>query len=635
MRYKKMYEDSIINPNGFWLEQAKQIDWFRFPEKILNLEADGLSKWYEGGTLNTCYLAVDYHVNNGRENQPAIIYDSPVTGRKQILTYQELLEKVKRTAGMLRHLGVQKGDRVIIYMPLVPETIIGMLACARIGAVHLVVFGGFAAQELAIRIDDATPKVMLTAAGGIEVNKKIPYKPIVDEALELAKHKLDHVVLLKRNGFDFKMKAERDIDWQKLYEKSSDADYIELESTDPLYIIYTSGTTGKPKGVLRDNGGHAVAMWFSMKYIYDMKPGEVYWAASDVGWVVGHSYIVYAPLMYGCTTVLYEGKPIKTPDAGSFWRVIDEHKVNVLFTAPTAFRAIRREDPEGELIHQYDISSLKTLFLAGERCDVSTLQWLEKQLGIPVIDHWWQTESGWPMVSQMTGLGLSPVKPGSVAFPVCGYDIHIFDQNGHDLGPNEEGALVIKYPLPPGTFPNLWNDTPRFLKSYSSQFPGYFFSGDGAYKDDDGYIFITGRMDDIINVAGHRLSTAEMEEIVSSNPKVAECAVIGIEDELKGQIPIGFVVLKEGVETTDDELAKELAQKVREQIGPVACYKQTYIVNRLPKTRSGKILRKTLRFIADGKPITAQSIIEDKTVIDEMIDLMKSKEIGVFANVPV
>ena len=621
--YHDLYRQSIQDPEGFWKAQAEQIPWFSFPETILSKDENDLYRWYRGGKLNTSYLALDYHVENGRGEQPALIYDSPVTNSRRSYTYRQLRDEVALVAGMLRSLGVEKGDRVIIYMPMIPETVFAMLACARIGAIHSVVFGGFAARELAIRIDDAQPKVLLTASGGMEISKIIPYKPLVDQALREAKHPVEKVVVFQRDFVQADMQDGRDLDWMALRETTAPADYVELDATDPLYIIYTSGTTGKPKGVVRDNGGHAVAMKFSMQHIYGIEPGEVYWAASDVGWVVGHSYIVYAPLLHGCTTILFEGKPIKTPDAGTFWRVIEEHGVNVFFTAPTAFRAIVKEDPGAKLKAGRDLSSLRYLFLAGERCDVSTLHWLEEKLGIPVIDHWWQTESGWPMIANMAGVELLPVKPGSAAKPVCGYDCRVVNEKGQELGPNEEGALIIRYPLPPGTLPNLWQDTDRFVGSYLRLFPGYYFSGDGAYRDDDGYIFITGRMDDIINVAGHRLSTAAMEEVIAAHPAVAECAVIGVDDQMKGQIPLGFVVLKDGFDLTEEALEQELIQMVRKEVGPVAAFKRAIVVKRLPKTRSGKILRKIMRAIADDKPFNFPSTIEDATVLPEIEQVMK------------
>jgi len=625
MSYQSTFEKSIREPESFWKAQAEAIDWFQFPEKILFKDENELYRWYGRGKLNTAYLCLDRHVAAGRGDQVAIYYDSPVTGVKAQITYNALLSEVSRFAGVLKNLGVEKGDRVVIYMPMIPQTVIAMLACARLGAVHSVVFGGFAPRELAIRIDDAKPKLLLTATAGIEINKVIEYMPIVEEAWALAAHKPQNCVVWQREIGSYTPVEGRDLDWNALLSKAEPASWVEVEATDPLYILYTSGTTGRPKGVVRDNGGHAVALRFSMENIYGMKPGEVFWAASDVGWVVGHSYIVYGPLIYGCSTILYEGKPVRTPDAGAFWRVIDEYKVRALFTAPTAIRAIKKEDPEGKLVKAYDLSQFRYLFLAGERCDVATLHWSEELLGKPVIDHWWQTESGWPMLANSVGLELLPVKPGSVTKPVCGFNIQVVDTNGRQLPPNQEGIVVVKLPLPPGNLPNLWNDTDRFKHSYLDPYPGYFFSGDGGYTDEDGYVYITGRIDDIINVAGHRLSTAAMEEVVASHPAVAECAVIGVQDQMKGEVPLGFVVLKAGVAMDEAQLEKELVALVRERVGPVAFFKQALVVKRLPKTRSGKILRKIMRHMADGQEFAMPSTIEDASVLPELEESMRER----------
>lgn len=628
MTYQEFYDRSMSEPEVFWKEQAEAVSWFKKPGQILSKDEDGLYRWYQGGQLNTAYLALDYHVEKGRGQQVALYYDSPVTGTKQAYTYRELLDAVSLFAGLLKARGVEKGDTVIIYMPMIPQAAIAMLACARLGAIHSVVFGGFAPHELAIRIDDARPKYLLAASCGIEIDKAIDYVKIINEALEEAKHQPEGCIIYQRPQLKAPLKEGRDFDWESLLARAEPAGYVPVEATDPLYILYTSGTTGRPKGVVRDNGGHAVAMKFSMQYIYDALPGDVYWAASDVGWVVGHSYIVYAPLIQGCSTILYEGKPVKTPDAGAFWRVIREYGVKVFFTAPTAFRAIKKEDPDGELKKKYDTGSLKYLFLAGERCDVATLEWSGKLLNVPVIDHWWQTESGWPMLANMVGVEMLPIRPGSAGKPVCGYNLKVVSPDGESLPPMQEGAVVIRLPLAPGCLPNLWNDTARFLNSYMSPYPGYYFTGDGGYIDQDGYVFITGRIDDIINVAGHRLSTSEMEEVVASHPAVAECAVIGVEDQMKGQIPVGFVVLKGGVEMGEAELEKELVQMVRNKVGPVASFKKVAVVQRLPKTRSGKILRRIMRFIADGKAYSPPSTIEDMTVLPELEGLMKEKHIG-------
>lgn len=624
MSYKSFYQDSITHPEKFWREQAKQIHWFEESKEILSKDEKGLYRWYKGGRLNTAYLALDYHVENGRADQVALYYDSPVTGTEQSFTFRELRDEVARFAGLLRGQGVEKGDTLIIYMPMIPQTVIAMLACARLGAVHSVVFGGFAARELAIRIDDAKPKLLLTASGGLEIKRVVDYMEIVDAALKEAKHQPAACIVYQRAFLRAPLTEGRDYDWENLLTSAKPVDCVSVGALDPLYILYTSGTTGVPKGIVRDNGGHAVAMKFSMQYVYGLTPGETYWAASDVGWVVGHSYIVYGPLIHGCSTILYEGKPIRTPDAGAFWRVIEQYKVSVFFTAPTAFRAIKKEDSKGEWKKKYDISSLRYIFLAGERCDVNTLEWLGKLTGAPIIDHWWQTESGWPMLCNMVGVEELPVKPGSVAKTVCGYDIRILDPFGKETPVNEEGTVLIRLPLPPGCLPTLWNNTERFIEAYLTPFPGYFFSGDGGYKDEDGYLFITGRIDDIINVAGHRLSTATMEEVIADYKAVAECAVIGVYDELKGQIPVGFVVLKGEYENMEEAaLEKELVQMVRRRLGPVAAFKKVVKTRRLPKTRSGKILRKIMRAMADGKDFKPPSTIEDMSVLGELEEVMK------------
>lgn len=591
MTYTDIYRRSLEDPTGFWGEAASLVDWYQTPRQILDDTNPPFYRWYPDGVLNTCYNALDRHVAGGRADQLALVYDSPVTGVVQTFTFSQLRDRVAKVAGALTSLGLGKGDRVIIYMPMVPEAVMAMLACARIGAIHSVVFGGFAAKELATRIDDAQPKVIVSASCGIEAGRIVEYKPLLDGAIELASHKPEATLILQRPQLEAPLVAGRDHDWDEVVDAASPVDCVPVAATDPLYILYTSGTTGQPKGVVRDNGGHAVALTWSMKNIYGVDPGEVYWAASDVGWVVGHSYIVYAPLLHGCTTILYEGKPVGTPDPGAFWRVISQHGVSVLFTAPTAFRAIKRDDPNGEYIGRYDLSRFRTLFLAGERCDPDTLHWAEQHLGVPVIDHWWQTETGWPIASNPVGIEMLPVKPGSPTVAVPGYDVRILDENQAELPAGEIGAIVIKLPLPPGTLPTLWNADERYVESYLSRFPGYYLTSDAGFKDEDGYLSIMSRIDDIINVAGHRLSTGAMEEVLASHPDVAECAVIGIADELKGQVPVGFAVLKAGVEQSHEEIAGQLVAMVRDQIGPVAAFKTALIVNRLPKTRSGKILR--------------------------------------------
>jgi propionyl-CoA synthetase len=630
MNYTDIYNASILQPENFWKEQADAIEWYKKPETILSNDKNGYPLWYEDGELNICYLALDKHINDGHGEQVALIYDSPVTQVVKKYTFLEVKTEVAKLAGGMQSLGLKKGDTAVIYMPMIPQAAFAMLACARIGVTHSVVFGGFAPHELAIRIDDCKPRVILTASSGIEIDRLIAYKPLVDEAIELANHKPKKVVVFNRKlGARVPFK-KYDVDYDALVYGSEEVPCISLNATHPLYVLYTSGTTGKPKGIVRDTGGYAVALQFSMQKIYDVQAGDVFWAASDVGWVVGHSFIVYGPLINRNTTLIFEGKPIKTPDASTFWRMIDEHKVNVMFTAPTAIRAIKKEDPNGDFIKQYDLSSLKIQFLAGERCDVATLEWYREHIPIPAIDHWWQTESGWPMIANMMGLEYLPIKPGSVGKAVCGYDIKIFGENGTELGPNEEGYVVLKLPLPPGTLLDLWKDNPRFKAGYLDKFPGYYFSGDGGFKDEEAYVFITGRVDDVINVAGHRLSTAEMEEIVASHPVVAECAVIGINDELKGQTPLALVVTKHGEQMEHYQLEQEVIKLVRQQIGAVASLRNVVIVERLPKTRSGKILRKLMRSIADGDDFQIPSTIDDESIVGEIIEVLTKYQIGFY-----
>ena len=633
MRYDDLYRLSIENPIVFWRQRINLIDWYEKPSQILTQTDEGLYQWYAGGKLNTSYLALDYHINQGRGEQVALIYDSPVTDTKKSYTYLQLRDEVARFAGVLKNQGVTKGDRVIIYMPMIPETAIAMLATARLGAIHSVVFGGFAPNELAVRIDDAQPKVLVTASCGIEFSNIIKYQPLVEKALELSTHPPEQVIIYQRPQCLGEMKAGRDSDWEELMRQASPADPVPVDATDPLYILYTSGTTGKPKGVVRDNGGHAVALKFSMKAIYNINPGEVYWAASDVGWVVGHSYIVYAPLLHGCTTILYEGKPVKTPDAGAFWRVIEEHQVSAFFTAPTAFRAIRKEDPDAHLKRKYDISYLRTLFLAGERLDPPTYDWLSNVLDIPVIDHWWQTETGWPIVANMMGIEPRLVKSGSATVPVPGFKVEVLDDDGKIVGDRKSGNIVIKRPLPPGCLQNLWQNTERYHESYLQTFEGYYLTGDGGYIDEDGYIFIMGRVDDVINIAGHRLSTGIMEELIGSHPAIAECAVLGIDDDLKGQIPVGVVVLKDGVETDHKQLESEIVQLIRKEIGPIASFKKAMVVKRLPKTRSGKILRKTMRKLAVEEQIVTPATIDDHTILAEIRTALREHRVGQYANI--
>lgn len=629
MTYNEFYQKSINRPEIFWTEHANQLDWFKPPKTILSKDANGYNQWFQDGELNLSYLCIDKHIKNGFGNQNAIIYDSPVTNIKQHITFNMLHEHVSKLAGGLLSLGLNKGDTCIIYMPMIPQAIYAMLACARIGVIHSVVFGGFAPHELAIRIDDCKPKAIITASNGIEIERIIPYKPFVDEAILKAKNKPEHVIVFDRElGVEIPKKSY-DVDYVELVQKSTPAQAFTLKSTHPSYILYTSGTTGTPKGIIRDTGGYATALKFSMNYVYGVDEGDTFWAASDVGWVVGHSYIVYGPLLNRNTTVLFEGKPIKTPDASTFWRVISEHNVKVMFTAPTAIRAIKKEDPNGKLLEQFDMSCLKYQFLAGERCDVATLTWTEQHLNVPVIDHWWQTESGWPMLANMVGVELQQVKPGSAGFPVCGYDIQILNDDGDPVAAGVEGYVSVKLPLPPGTLSSLWGNPERFKMGYLNRFPGYYFSGDGGYKDEDGYVFITGRVDDIINVAGHRLSTAEMEEIVASHGSVAECAVFGVHCDLKGQKPLGLIVLKSGINSEEQAIRKEIIHEVRQEIGAVASFKDVFVVNRLPKTRSGKILRKLLRNIADEQQYNIPSTIDDVAIIDEIKSVYQTHQIGI------
>ncbi|HEX9032951.1 MAG TPA: propionyl-CoA synthetase [Streptosporangiaceae bacterium] len=617
-RYVQEFSRSMADPRGFWGDAARLIDWYGEPEVVLDDARPPFYRWFAGGTMNTCFNALDRHVRDGRGDQAALIYDSPVTGSGRTFSYSELLGEVAQFAGVLRGAGVGRGDRVVIYLPMIPEAVIAMLACARIGAVHSVVFGGFAAHELALRIDDAAPKVIVSASCGIEVTRVIEYKPILDRAIELATRKPDRCVIVQRPQATAAMAPGRDLDWNEAMAAAEPADCVPVAATDPLYILYTSGTTAKPKGVVRDNGGHAVALAWSMRNIYDTGAGEVFWAASDVGWVVGHSYIVYGPLLAGCTTVLYEGKPVGTPDAGAFWRVVAEHRVKALFTAPTAIRAIKKEDPAGHLAAAHDLSSLAYLFLAGERLDPETYKWAGAMLGIPVIDHWWQTETGWPVAANPMGLEPMPTKAGSPTKPMPGFDVRVVDSDGADAGPGVTGDIVIRLPLPPGCLPTLWNDDERFVSSYLARHAGSYATGDGGFRDADGYLYVMGRVDDVINVAGHRLSTGEMEEVLASHPAVAECAVIGVQDELKGQVPRGLVVLKAGVLTDPADVAAELVQLVRDQIGAVAALRQVDVVAALPKTRSGKILRKTMRGIADGREEPVPSTIDDPAVLDSL-----------------
>ena len=623
--YDETYARSMKDPNGFWAAAAEDIHWDRRWDRVFDDSRRPFYRWFEGGEMNTCYNALDLHVDRGRGKQRALVYDSPVTGTVRTYTYFELRDAVALCAGMLRRQGIGKGDRVLIYMPMVPEAVIAMLACARLGAIHSVVFGGFASNELAKRIDDAKPKLIVSASCGIEINRVIPYKPLLDGAIEMAQHKVQRCVILQRPQETAPMVRGRDLDWNEALAGASPVECVPVAATDPLYILYTSGTTGIPKGVVHDNGGHAVALKWSMNAVYGMGAGECFWAASDIGWVVGHSYIVYAPLLRGCTTILYEGKPVGTPDPGAFWRVIADHGVNALFTAPTAFRAIKKEDPNGTHIGKYDLSRFRTLFLAGERCDPDTLHWAEERLRVPVVDHWWQTETAWPIAANCVGLGMLPVKPGSPTKPVAGYDVRVLSEENQEMAPGQIGSIAIRLPLPPGCLPTLWNNDAGYEKSYLTKHPGHYLTGDAGFKDADGYVYIMSRVDDIINVAGHRLSTGAMEEVLAGHPDVAECAVVGVADEIKGEVPVGFVVTKAGVARDEGDIVRELVDKVRERIGPVASFKTALVVKRLPKTRSGKILRGTMKKIADGQEYVAPATIDDPVILAEITEALGAR----------
>ena len=616
--YDEIYARSIADPEGFWGDAAEDVFWYRKWDKVLDRSREPLYTWFSGAVTNSCYNALDLHIEKGRGEQKALIYDSPLAGIVRSYTYRELRDEVARFAGVLLNEGVGKGDRVIIYMPMVPEAVISMLACARIGAIHSVVFGGFAAPELAKRINDAKPKLVVSASCGLEPGRVIAYKPLLDEAIELSETKPERCIILQRPQVTAPLTPGRDVDYDAAMAVARPAACVPVAATDPLYILYTSGTTGIPKGVMRDNGGHLVSLKWSMKYIYGVEPGEVYWAASDIGWVVGHSYIVYAPLFHGCTTILYEGKPVGTPDPGAFWRVISQHKVAVLFTAPTAFRAIKRDDPAGEYMKQYDLSNFRTLFLAGERCDPDTLLWARDKIGKPIIDHWWQTETGWPIGANCIGIEAFPVKPGSCTKPVPGYDVRVLDESRKEVPANTIGNIVVRLPLPPGCLPTLWNNDAEYIRAYLSTYPGHYKTADAGYKDDDGYLFIMSRTDDIINVAGHRLSTGALEEVLASHPDVTECAVIGVADAIKGEVPVGLVVLKSGVAREHTTIVNELIGAVREKIGPVASFKSAAVVKRLPKTRSGKIVRGTIKRIAEGTEYVVPPTIDDPATLDEM-----------------
>ena len=625
--YAATHAASLADPAGFWMRQAAHLSWDTRPIEPLSQDPNGAYRWFRGGELNTAFLCLDHHVQQGRGDQPALIYDSPVTNTERTYTYAELTDLTARFAGGLRNLGVAMGDRVIIYMPNMPEAVVAMLACARLGAIHSVVFGGFAPHELAVRIDDAQPSVIVCASGGMEFDRIIPYKPLVDEAIAKATHQPAHIVVVQRDFVTATLQPGRDVDYQELLQ-AAPVPAVPVPATHPLYILYTSGTTGRPKGVVRDHGGHAVALRFSMEALYDLAPGDVIFTGSDIGWAVGSSYIVYGPLLRGCTSVLFEGKPVRTPDAGTFWRLVEQHRVNVVYTAPTAIRAIKKEDSEGLLARKYDLSSLRQLFLAGERCDPATFDWAGRVLGVPVIDHWWQTESGWPMLATLVGLeGMPPPRAGSTGFPVPGYDVRVLDEAGESVPDGTTGLVAVKLPLPPGCFPTLWNDDARY-QDYLSTYPGYYLSGDGGYRDTDGYCYIMGRVDDVINVAGHRLSTGEMEEILAAHPAVAECAVLGIADDLRGQVPVGLVVLKDGQAIGEEALEKELVAAVRARIGALACFRQVLVVKRLPKTRSGKTLRKTLRQLADGEDFATPATIDDPLILDEIRAALARRGVG-------
>jgi propionyl-CoA synthetase len=627
IKFSEIYLNSIKNPEEFWKKVSDDIFWFKKPTKILNQSNSPFYKWYEDGVTNTCYNALDVHIDKGRGDRTALIYDSPITGNKGKFTYKELREKVSKFAGGLQYQGVNKGDRVIIYMPMIPEAVIAMLACARIGAIHSVVFGGFASNELANRIDDSKAKVLITASCGFEPGRTVEYKPLVDEALKIASHKIDKLILFQRPGHEVKLKSPKEISWEESLSNAKNIDCVEMNSNEFAYILYTSGTTGLPKGIVRDIGGHIAALKWTMKNIYNIDENDVWWSASDIGWIVGHSYIVYAPLFKGCTTVLFEGKPVGTPDAGVFWKIISDYKVKSLFTAPTAFRAIKKEDPEGKFFSKYDLSSFESLFLAGERADPDTIKWAEKLLKVPVIDHWWQTETSWAISSNCTGIEMQKTKYGSACKAVPGYDVKVIKPDQTLAKPNEMGDIVVKLPLPPGTFPTLWNADQRYKETYMSNYPGYYQTYDAGHIDDDGYVWIMSRTDDIINVAGHRLSTGAIEEVLSEHQSVAECAVIGIADKLKGQLPIGLLTLKSGVEKSNEIISKECIQMVREKVGPVAAFKTAIVIKRLPKTRSGKILRGTVRKIADNEPYKMPATIDDPTILDEIKGDLKKHNI--------